>query len=171
MPGDVEQRAENAVVAKRADAAQGPESAAGEKTHEDRLGLVVFLVSGGDPVGPGRDADLLEQPEPDVSCRRFDAAPPDLRGVDRAVADVDGDVKSLAKPAEEPLVLVRVRTAEMMVDVRAGDGKPLGAQVGHREKEGGRVDAARRRKDDVRRFHTVTHEKVADFDAHHAVRL
>ena len=124
------------------DAAQAGEAGAGQQPHEDRLCLVVFLMSGGDITRADFRGDGGELFVANVARRGFDSRRPNDLGVERPIRNVDFDSEPPAEIADEGLVAIGVLAAKMMVDVPRRHLEPLRPQFGKKEEQRGRINPA-----------------------------
>ena len=161
-PRDLEHRTDHAVVAYRMNPPQRRHPAAGHEAHQHGLGLIVFLMRGGDECAPGE----LSQPcVPYLSRRRLDPAMTNGVGIESPVGNPQRNVVPRAELADVRLVVIRLAATKMMVDVRGGN-----LDIAHfheRKKQRGGVDAARNRHNDGAASDSMQREKAADvFDDH-----
>ena len=155
--GDLEQRPDEAVLTQGVNAAKAGDAAAGEKAHQDRLGLVVFLMGGGDE---GVAGELAKARVTDLASGGLDAAIADRGLIESAIGHGQLDAVRLAQLADKLFIRLGFRAAEVVIHVRRGDFETVFAQLGEGEQQRGRVDAARDGSDDPARPDAVFHAKL-----------
>ena len=156
-PRDVEQRTDDAILTDGMNPSERRDAAAGHQTHQHRLGLIVLLMRGGDE----RVACHLPQPRmPYLARRRFDAAMPNGLGVERPIGNAQRDVVPRAELAHIRFVVVRLRGAKVVIDVRGGEFDL--AHLHECNEQRGGVDAARDRAHDRPPHEIVCSEEAPD---------
>jgi hypothetical protein len=123
----IEQGTNESVVSEGMYAPKTGDPAAGEQPDENRFGLIVFLMGGGNETG---SCFFAEPCVTHFACGCFDAAVANQIGIERAVGDFQRDRESPAKLANEGLVVIRFRATKMMIDVNRGELESFVAEIG-----------------------------------------
>ena len=165
---DLEERADEGIVADGMNAAQSGHAAAGHEAHQDRLRLVVPLMRGGDESCARARADLGEPLVTHCARCRLDAALADAIAIERAVRDVQRNAEPPAQLAHERLVAIRLFAAEMMIDVRRLDVEAGRTEIRKTNEERRRIGASRHRCQDPARIHVEFDEELTDCCIDHA---
>src|SRR5438552_2605892 len=103
---DLQQWANDAVVAHGMDSAQSGKPAAGDQAHENGFGLIVLLMGGCDVRRSDRSANLVQTRVPHVARSSLDAVAANALWIQRAVGDVQRHAKAFAELASKGFVRV-----------------------------------------------------------------
>ena len=138
----VDQRADDAVGAARADGAEAAPTAAAQQPHDDRLRLVVERMAGRDLGAAMLVRQSSQRAVPQLPRPRFEVGA--AAEVRRQLRAHERDVQRCCVLRRARLVALGVRTAQAMVDVRRHQlDVELRAQLRQRQEHAGGIRSAR----------------------------